>query len=415
MTRSLEHAAALAVVLFFVPTKIAVAGISLYLADFLGIASLGFLMLIALRGQLLQSTLKAGGFIFVFVIYIALSGIINDVPLKLVIIEMIQWLSVAAFLGVLHQAGLLASPRFLSLLALYTFAGALYTAGWHLMHPAFNDFKQLGNTKYFFGFTCALLYILRNQIRFGHVLLAAAVVMLLMSGERKALLGMAMLVACDLVFCREVHHPRSRQTAFALGTLGFLGGILTLLSIWYMVGTHAILDKFEFTQFDILFADQHEARWDSELWRKLLLANGFALFLEYPIFGVGPKMLPVYIANYFQNQELAIYTHNFALDVAVEYGLVGLTILIGGFLLGLRHLFGQRFINPVAFLLAVYILAMVLFVAVNSTIMLMFLFPFFINTRTAPEPVSEASMSSIDASSNAVTPLSTIEFQEDKK
>ncbi|CZF83409.1 O-Antigen ligase [Grimontia celer] len=414
MTRSLEHAAALAVVLFFVPTKISVAGVSLYLADFVGIAALGFLGLTAIRGKLLQSTLRAGGFIFVFAAYIVLTGIISSVPPKLVVIEMIQWLSVAAFLGVLHQAGLLASPRFLCLVAIYTFMGALYTAGWHLMHPEYNDFKKLGNTKYFFGFTCALLYILRDQIRFGHILLAAAAIMLLMSGERKALLGIAALIACDLLFCRDVSHPRSRQTAFALGTLGLMGGVLALLSVWYMVGTHAILDKFEFTQFDILFADQHEARWDSELWRKLLLANGFALFLEYPIFGVGPKMLPVYIANYFQNQELAIYTHNFALDVAIEYGLVGLSILIGGFLLGLRHLFRQRFINPVSFLLAVYILAMVLFVAVNSTIMLMFLFPFFINTRTAPKPLPEASISSTQ-SLDAVTPLSTIEFQEDKK
>ncbi|USH02746.1 O-antigen ligase family protein [Grimontia kaedaensis] len=414
MTKPLEHFAALAVVLFFVPTKISVAGISLYLADFLGIASIGFLGIIAIRGLLLQSTVKASGFIFVFFIYIMLTGLINSVPPKLVIIEMIQWLSVAAFLGVLHQARLLASPRFLGLVAVYTFIGALYTAGWHLMHPAFNDFKQLGNTKYFFGFTCALLYTLRNQIRFGHVLFAAAAVMLLMSGERKALLGIAALIACDVLFCREVTHPRSRQTAFALGTLGLVGGLLVLFSVWYMVGTHAILDKLEFTQFDILFADQHEARWDSELWRKLLLANGFSLFLEYPIFGVGPKMLPVYIANYFQNQELAIYTHNFALDVAIEYGFVGLSILIGGFLLGLRHLFRQRFINPVSFLLAVYILAMVLFVAVNSTIMLMFLFPFFINTRTAPKPLPSASISST-GSLDAVTPLSTTEFQEDKK
>lgn len=69
------------------------------------------------------------------------------------------------------------------------------------------------------------------------------------------------------------------------------------------------------------------------------------------------------------------------LDVGIEYGTVGLLILIGGFLLGTRRLYQQRFQNPVAFLLSVYILAMVLFVAVNSTIMLMFLLPFFVNTR----------------------------------
>lgn len=406
MTKPLEHAAALAVVLFFVPMKVNVAGTALYLADLVGIMALGFLGLIACRGQLLQSTVRASGFILVFVAYIALAGVVSNVPVKLVLIEMVQWLSVAAFLGVLHQAGLLASPRFLTLITVYTFLGALYTAGWHLMYSTVRDFKQLENTKYFFGFTCALLYILRRQIRFGHLMLAIAMVMLLMSGERKALMGVAALVICDFLFCREISHPRSQQTAVALGILGLLGGGLALVSGWYLAGTDALLDKFEFTQFDILFADQQEARWDSELWRKLLLANGFSLFLEYPVFGVGPKMLPMYIANYFQNQELAIYTHNFALDVAIEYGLVGLAILIGGFLLGLRRLFRQRFVNPVAFLLAVYILAMVLFVAVNSTIMLMFLFPFFVNTRVVgrPEPSAPATRS-----------FSLIAHQEDKQ
>lgn len=107
-------------------------------------------------------------------------------------------------------------------------------------------------------------------------------------------------------------------------------------------------------------------------------------------------MLPQFIAPYFQNQDLVVYTHNFVLDVAVEYGLVGLTILIGGFLLGLRRLFQQRMTNPVAFLLAVYILTLVLFVAVNSTIMLMILLPLFVNTRVeqTQEPVTDVAKAS---------------------
>lgn len=391
MNRPLEHAAAFAIALFFVPLKANVAGVSVYLADLIGIASLGFMGIALVRGRLMPSTLQGASFILVFVLYILINGLLTSVPAKLVVIEMIQWLSVAAFLGMLHQAGLLASPRFLSLVALYTFAGALYTAGWHLMQPQFSDFKHLGNTKYFFGFTCALIYLLRDHLRFSHLLLAAALVMLWMSGERKALLGIGLMITCDQLLCREMLHQRSRQTAVALGVFSVAGVALALVSIWYLFGLPAILDHFEFTRFDILFADQQMARWDSELWRKLLLANGFSLFLEHPIFGVGPKMLPQYIAPYFQNQELVVYTHNFALDVAVEYGLVGLAILFGGFFLGMHRLFRQRMTNPVAFLLSVYIIALVLFVAVNSTIMLMLVLPFFINTRAAvsPEPIPD--------------------------
>ncbi|WP_394211735.1 O-antigen ligase family protein [Enterovibrio calviensis] len=416
MARPLEHLAALAVILFFIPLKVNVSGISLYLADLESIAALGILTIILFRGQLKQTTIKATGFILVFVAYILLAGVLSDVSFKLVMIEMIQWLSVAAFLGVLHQAGLLASPRFLSIVALYAFAGAVYTAIWHLMQPGMPDFKQLANTKYFFGFCCVMLYLMRDHIRFSHILLGIALVLLVMSGERKALLGVMLMIACDYTFCRKVGDAKTQRAFHTLGFMFFFGAIIALFSIWSLMGLPAILNHLEFTQFDILFADQEQARWDSEVWRKLLLANGFSLFLEHPIFGVGPKMLPEYMANYFHNQELAIYTHNFALDVAIEYGLVGLTILIGGFVLSMRQLFHQRMLNPVAFLMAVYILAMVLFVAINSTIMLMFLFPFFVNTRAETQESPDPSINTRSIKTTVTAkPFSNVVMHKDKQ
>ncbi|KXF80015.1 O-antigen ligase family protein [Enterovibrio coralii] len=380
MAKPLEHLAAFAVILFFIPFRVSVAGVNLYLADLLGIIAIGLLAIATLRGQLLHSTIKASGFIVVFVIYIVLCGLINNVPSKLILIEMVQWLSIAAFLGVLHQKNLLASPRFLSLVALYAFGGAIYTALWHLSHPEFNDFKHLENTKYFFGFCFAMLYVMRHQIRFSHLFLGIAFVMLLMSGERKAMIGVVAVLIADYLFCRPLN-ARQQQNIQTMLVFALAAISLSVLSAWLTWGTQPLLDAIEFNRYDILFADQEEAQWDSELWRKLLLANGFELFLSHPWLGVGPKMLPDYLEPLFLNPNLAIYTHNFVLDVAIEYGTVGLFILIGGFLIGARKLYRQRAQNPVAFLLSVYILAMVLFVAVNSTIMLMFLLPFFVNTR----------------------------------
>ncbi|WP_407331541.1 O-antigen ligase family protein [Enterovibrio sp. 27052020O] len=415
MARPLEHLAALAVILFFVPLKVDVSGMSLYLADLQSIAALGVLGIALFRGQLKQTTIKGIGFVLVFVIYILLVGILNDVPFKLVLTEMVQWLSVAAFLGFLHQAGLLASPRFLSTVTLYAFAGAIYTAAWHIMQPGFSDFKQLANTKYLFGFCCVMLYLMRDHIRFSHVLLGIALILLVMSGERKALLGVIVMVACDYAFCRKVGDRRTQDTFNILGFMVLFGAIIAAFSTGYLIGLPAMLDHLEFTQFDILFADQEQARWDSEVWRKLLLANGFSLFLEHPIFGVGPKMLPEYMVDYFYNQELAIYTHNFALDVAIEYGAVGLTILIGGFVLSMRQLFRQRMQNPVAFLLAAYIFAMVLFVAFNTTIMFMFLFPFFVNTRIELEPnIKSSTNTRLNHTATTDRSLSNVVIHKDK-
>ncbi|WP_028023179.1 O-antigen ligase family protein [Enterovibrio calviensis] len=417
MVKPLENLAAAAVILFFVPMKLSVSGIDIYLADLLGIASLGFIGLTAIRGQLLHSTIKASGFVLLFVVYIVLAGIISHVPPTFVIIEVIQWLSIMAFLGVLHQSGLLASPRFLSTVALYALAGAVYTAIWHfIVFPDLGNFKKLGNTKYLFGFSCLLLYLMRDHIRFSYIFLALSLVLLVMSDERKAFLGVSLMIACDYAFCRRSHDLRTQQTVNAFGFMLFFGVVIAFISTWSLLGLSTILNHLEFTQLDIYYADQQQARWDSELWRKLLLANGFDLFLENPILGVGPKMLPEHIIDYFQNQELAIYTHNFALDVAIEYGLVGLTILFGGFLLGMYRLFQQRYQNPISFLMAVYILAMVLFVAINSTIMLMFLLPFFVNTRVInqPTPVTTSENNRYLQQATQKTPLSDAAIHKEK-
>lgn len=53
MNRPLEHAAAFAIALFFVPLKANVAGVSVYLADLIGIASLGFMGVALVRGRLM--------------------------------------------------------------------------------------------------------------------------------------------------------------------------------------------------------------------------------------------------------------------------------------------------------------------------------------------------------------------------
>lgn len=385
MNRSLEHIAALAVILFFVPFRIKLSGIELYLGDVIGLIAIVLLFLITMRIQLFSSTLHASNFILVFIVYIFLCAVINDAPLSLALIEMLQWLSIAAFLGVLHQAGYLSSLHFLSLLALYALSGAFLTAIWHLFQPQFTDFKQLENTKYLFGFSCTLLYLMRKQIRFSQILLIVAVAMLILSQERKALLSLIIMIIVDLLFC----HQKSEKPAtnnHSLLIMLFLGGAVVMASLIYWLNPSTFMDRFQISSFDLVFADQTQTQWNSDLWRRLLIVNGVNLFMEHPFWGVGPKMLPEFIAPYFQSQELINYTHNFILDVAVEYGLIGITILLGGFLLATRRLFQQRIQNPISFLLAVYILAMMLFVAVNSTVMLMFLMPFYINVNNKHKP-----------------------------
>ena len=380
MNRSLEHIAAFSFLLFFIPVRVHFSGIQWHLGDLIGLMSLAFLLLLLARGRLCQSTLKASGFILVFIAYIALSGAINDAPIKKIFTEMVQWLSIASFLSLLHQARYLASFRFLSLLAQYIFAGALYTATWHLLQGDLPDFKQLENTKYLFGFSCVLLFLMRKHIRFSRLFLCVALVMLFMSEERKALFGFIMMLIAHYLLCQP-KNPYNEIKINLFFSLLFSGLFVFLFSALYWFDVPSLLESVQISPFDLVFADQYQTRWNSDLWRKLLIVNGFNLFLEHPFLGVGPKMLPQFIAPYFLNPELVNYTHNFILDIAIEYGLFGVSILLGGFLLSTKTLYKERTHNPVSFLMAVYILSMVFFVAINSTIMLLFLMPFFIDIK----------------------------------
>ncbi|MEF1303467.1 O-antigen ligase family protein, partial [Vibrio owensii] len=117
------------------------------------------------------------------------------------------------------------------------------------------------------------------------------------------------------------------------------------------------------------------------LHRKLLLANGLDILLQHPILGVGAKMLPNYMINYFNYDELAIYTHNFILDTSIEYGLLGIALLFGGYFLFMKFCFNTLKDNRKRLLLSIDALIMVFFVAVNTTIILILLLPVMMSKK----------------------------------
>lgn len=155
--------------------------------------------------------------------------------------------------------------------------------------------------------------------------------------------------------------------------------VFTAVTTTLYVGFETLADTLEITQEDVLFANQSEARWVSNLHRKLLLANGLDILLQHPVLGVGAKMLPNFMISYFNYDELAIYTHNFVLDTAIEYGLLGIGLLFGGYFLFIRFCFRSLNENRKSLLLAIYALIMVFFVAVNTTIILILLLPVMIS------------------------------------
>ena len=373
--------AAITLALFFVPIKIGLGGIALAPSDIASLLSLGFVALVIFEGKTHKLFHPCIGFLLLFSSYVFINGMLNRVPLVPLVTETVQWVAILGLLGLLYAYGAFDDERVMVYLTYCLLVICSLVAAWHFAQGYQSGFKLLGVSKYAFGVLCSLLYLYRDRIRAFPVLMLFAFVLLLLSQERKALLGFCLLVFIDTLFLRRLIQQTLSETY--TWTVLLVGGLIVLatVSTTLYVGFDQLADKLEITQEDIIFANQSEARWVSNLHRKLLLANGLDILLEHPVLGVGAKMLPNYMINYFNYDELAIYTHNFILDTSIEYGLLGIALLFGGYFLFIKFCFNTLIDNKKSLLLSIYALIMVFFVAVNTTIILILLLPVMISKK----------------------------------
>ncbi|WP_319557248.1 O-antigen ligase family protein [uncultured Vibrio sp.] len=377
--------AAITLALFFAPVKIQAGSIALAPSDIASLLSLGLSALVVMESKTRKLLHPCIGFVLLFTGYVFINGLLNRVPLMPLITETVQWVAILSLLGILFAYGAFDDDRVMVYFCYLLLAICCSVAAWHFAQGYQSGFKLLGVSKYSFGLLCSLLYLYRDKIRAFHILMLIALVLLVLSQERKALLGFCLLFILDRLFIKNLMKNAVSETYTwaILLTLSFV--ILAAVSITLYVGFDVLADQLEFTQKDILFANQSEARWVSNLHRKLLLANGFDILQQHPILGVGAKMLPNFMVNYFNYPELAIYTHNFVLDTAIEYGLLGIALLFGGYFIFIRFCFHSLNENRKSLLLAAYALIMVCFVAVNTTIILILLLPVMISVRRTEE------------------------------
>ncbi|AXB34000.1 O-antigen ligase domain-containing protein [Vibrio campbellii] len=373
--------AAITLALFFVPVKIGLGGIALAPSDIASLLSLGFVALVIFEGKTHKLFHPCIGFLLLFTSYVFINGMLNRVPLVPLVTETVQWVAILGLLGLLYAYGAFDDERVMVYLTYCLLVICSLVAAWHFAQGYQSGFKLLGVSKYAFGVLCSLLYLYRDRIRAFPVLMLFAFVLLLLSQERKALLGFCLLVFIDTLFLRRLIQQTLSETY--TWTVLLVGGLIVLatVSTTLYAGFDQLADKLEITQEDIIFANQSEARWVSNLHRKLLLANGLDILLEHPVLGVGAKMLPNYMINYFNYDELAIYTHNFILDTSIEYGLLGIALLFGGYFLFMKFCFNTLIDNKKSLLLSIYALIMVFFVAVNTTIILILLLPVMISKK----------------------------------
>ncbi|WP_117233111.1 O-antigen ligase family protein [Vibrio maerlii] len=373
ISRLVTRVAPWCLALFFNPYSVSIAGIKA--TDVISLVALGLAIIATVNGHI--RTLAHGNLalICLFALYVFLNALLTTSRLSYAIVDAIQWVSIIAMLAIFHAYRCFNNTKVIQQFIYLLLLVALMTAAWHIAH-GYDGFKYLGATKFSFGLLCTLTYIYRKEVKFAHWILAVGCALLIFSLERKAMLGFLCVIAADLLYVKQFNHNNKVSNSRFTPILGLL--IFALCSACMVVvyfGVDHFLYTAEFAPLDIAFADQSSARWVSNLHRKLLLANGIDIFLQHPWFGVGAKMLPSYMESYFTYSELAIYSHNFLLDTSIEYGLVGIGLLGLAYTKFFIQSASLISLNRHALLLGIYALVMVFFVAVNTTVILIFLLP----------------------------------------
>ncbi len=373
MPRLVRQVAPWCLAMFFLPYSISIAGIKI--TDVASLAALGLAIIAFVNGYGRVLVHKNLALIAVFALYIILNALVTTSKLSYAVVDAIQWVSIIALLALFHAYRCFDDSNVIAKFIYLLLLVAIVTAAWHIAQ-GYDGFKYLGATKFSYGLLCTLAYIYRKQINYAHWILAIACVLLVFSLERKAMLGFLFVIAADILYVKQFNHndkvSNSRFTPI-FGLMIF--GLCCALMVVAYFGIDYFLYIAEFEPLDIAFADQSSARWVSNLHRKLLLANGFDILLQNAWFGVGAKMLPTYMAQYFTYSELAIYSHNFLLDTSIEYGLIGIGLLALAYVKFFVQSASSISSNRQAFLLGIYALVMVFFVAVNTTVILIFLLP----------------------------------------
>lgn len=339
--------------------RLPVPGLQVRISDFYLLGLTGC-FLIAYRDALPWLVKCIGPFV-PFIAYIILHSIITGKPGNAV--ESVQWILVLLWVPLFSYAMKNGDDRILKALLLSLAFVAVYVAVSHIMMGQMTRYKYMGDAKYAFGLFALLAFL--SLARYGGILrlllLVIAIILSVLSKERT---GAVVSVASLLLI-------------FPLLMLGV--GNLLVSSVLF--GAKLVVLCSGFIVFSLLtdnlsiryYLDEESARWESDLHRSNLINNGVEIYLNNPIFGVGARELNVHMRDYYIDDRLALYTHNFYLDFWVEYGLVGVLlffvpVFMSIFSVNVRHS-SAKLLLPLVF----YCFAAPTFMANGTTTMLIYL------------------------------------------
>ncbi|WP_259395047.1 O-antigen ligase [Pseudoalteromonas sp. SR43-5] len=363
---------AMIIPLYFTDFRLDAGGLIVRLSDILALFSISIFLLLLLKNKILINYPVGFNYICIFVIYCFFNALVQ-VGLTKAIIATVQWMLILFTLVVVYTIAVKNPEKFRVVFIKTLLVICFVTLIYHLMHGQLTRYKLLGDAKYVFALTGVILiscaYYFDDKSYLKPLIFLYPVILL--SLERKGILAFHM-VAFFYIFITI--KPLNKFIMLALCSLTVL-----LLALFYDLSFLNNFTFFEYSDLEMLYLDEEQALWISNLHRQSLLTNGWDILTTHFIFGVGPKMLPVYMGDYFINQGLALYTHNVFLDTLIEQGTIGLFLLILPYFVYVIHSaeLRNRKDKMVFIALCLYSIFMLFFMSGGAPSMIIFYLPIF--------------------------------------
>ena len=363
---------AMVVPLYFTDFRLDKSGVKIRLSDILALFAIAIFLLLLLKNKIAITFPVGFNYICIFIVYCFFNAL-AQVGLTKAIIATVQWVLILFTLVVVYTNAAKNPEKFRAIFIKTLLIICFVTLIYHLMHGHLTRYKLLGDAKYAFALTGVILvscaYYFDDKSYLKPLIFLYPVILL--SLERKGILAFHM-VAFFYVFISL--KPLLKFLMLALCSLTLL-----MLALFYDLSFLNTFTVFEYSDFEMLYLDEEQALWISNLHRQSLVTNGWDIFTTHFIFGVGPKMLPAYMGDYFINQELALYTHNVFLDTLIEQGSVGLFLLLLPYFIYITQGVGlkNKKDKTIFFAFCLYSIFMLFFMSGGAPSMVIFYLPIF--------------------------------------
>jgi hypothetical protein len=280
--------------------------------------------------------------------------------------EILQLLFVGIFLSINMWLISLDKKKYIDWLLFFLCVSIIYTVLFHVLNGQFFRYKLAGDGKYAFGLFTVLAFlnwkvtgINKYKLYFMFSLLP-----LILSLERKGMFGVLLVVASYSGFVFLEYLRIKSKHLFLL-----LGGVFVLSLFVFLGDINNFLDSKLYME---NFLDESIAIHTSNVHRESLLINGWSIFSENTMFGIGADNIRKEMGQFYLDSNLAGGTHNFYLDSLIKYGILGFVCFIVLQLLLLKYE-----ISRFSGVFVLYCLFVAAFMSDGQAVLLLYMLPVF--------------------------------------